>query len=78
MSDNQLLFVPDLAKRLGVTEGSVRGHLQRGTDAIPKSFRYGRKHAWRKKDVDAFIADKATGVGTESRGRPRNSTQVSS
>ena len=54
MSD--VLYVPDLARKLGLTEAAVRGHVYRRTGAIPQPFPMGRRLAWRRATVEAWLA----------------------
>lgn len=59
----QVLYVPDLARRLGRTEASIRSAVNRDADWLPPPFPMGRRLAWRVSDVDEFIAKQAKGVG---------------
>lgn len=51
----EVLFVPDLARKLGKTDAAIRAAAQRKSDAIPPPFRMGRKLAWRANKVDAWL-----------------------
>lgn len=59
---SDVLFLPDLARRLGLTEAAVRGHLRRGNfTAVPKPFRLGqRRLAWRLTDYETWLAKRAS------------------
>jgi predicted DNA-binding transcriptional regulator AlpA len=58
MDQSAVIYVPELAKLLGLTEAAVRGHYYRRSGAIPKGFKMGAKLAWRRESVEAFIAQK--------------------
>lgn len=50
-----LLYVPQLAERLGMTETAVRCAVQRRSAAIPAPVRLGRRIAWRERDVERWL-----------------------
>lgn len=54
MSD--VIYVPEAARLLGLTEAALRGHVYRRTGAIPRPFRMGRKLAWRRTTLQAWLA----------------------
>ena len=54
-----ILYVADIAKKLGTTPGAIKAHVRRQTGVVPKPFRMGRKLAWYRVAVDAYIARKA-------------------
>lgn len=56
--DAEVLYVPELAKMLGMTEAAVRGHFYRRSGAIPKGFKLGTKLAWRRATVLQFLEDR--------------------
>ncbi len=56
--DQQILYVPELARMLGLTEAAVRGAHYRRSGAIPKGFKLGAKLAWRRASVLAFLEDR--------------------
>lgn len=56
--DTEVLYVPELAKLLGMTEAAVRGHYYRRSGAIPKGFKLGTKLAWRRATVLSFLEDR--------------------
>lgn len=64
MSD--VLYVPDIARKLGMSESAVRMAVirdrQRGERkrALPKPFMLGGKLAWRVIDVTLWLEQKAT------------------
>lgn len=58
MQDAEILYVPDLAKMLGLTEAAIRGHYYRRSGAIPKGFKLGAKLAWRRSSVLQFLEDR--------------------
>lgn len=58
MQEPEILYVPDLAKLLGLTEAAVRGAYYRRSGAIPKGFKLGAKLAWRRATVMEFLADR--------------------
>ncbi len=53
MSD--VLYVPDLARKLGRTEASIRSAVNRGGDDLPPRLK-GRRLAWRTVTVDTWLA----------------------
>jgi predicted DNA-binding transcriptional regulator AlpA len=55
--DPDVLFIPELSRLLGMTEAAVRGHYYRRSGAIPRGFKLGRRLAWRRSTVQAFLAD---------------------
>jgi predicted DNA-binding transcriptional regulator AlpA len=59
MNQQSILYVPDLARMLGRTESAIRMAVNRGAPWLPPSFPMGRRLAWRREDVDKFMADQA-------------------
>lgn len=63
---SDVLYVADVAKKLGMTESAVRMAVNRDRcrlerkRALPKPFKIGNKLAWRRIDVDSFLASKAS------------------
>lgn len=62
MSD--VLYVPELAKKLGRTEKAVRSGLSKlrsgkQVDWMPPFFRLGNKYCWRVADVDRWLDEQA-------------------
>lgn len=55
----EVLYVPQLAAKLGRTEAAIRAAVNRGADWLPPSFPMGRRLAWRAVDVDAFLRERA-------------------
>lgn len=49
----KLLFVREVAERLGRSEAQLRWMIQQGT--APKSAMIAGRRCWRESDVDAFI-----------------------
>lgn len=58
-TDTAVLYVADLAKLLGRTEAAIRTGVNRGVEWLPKPFPMGRRLAWRRQDVDDFLAAQA-------------------
>lgn len=56
--EQEVLYVADLAKLLGVSEASIRGSYYRRSGAIPKGFKLGKKIAWRRETVAAFLRER--------------------
>ena len=54
-----VLYVPQLAAKLGRTEAAIRSAVNRGADWLPPPFPMGRRLAWRREDVDAFLKAQA-------------------
>jgi predicted DNA-binding transcriptional regulator AlpA len=59
VNEAQILYVPQLAAILGRTEAAIRSAVNRGADWLPPSFPMGRRLAWRREDVDSFLAQQA-------------------
>jgi predicted DNA-binding transcriptional regulator AlpA len=56
--EQQLYYVPDLARLLGTTEAAIRNHVQRRAfNAIPQFAKRGRRVVWRKKDVEKWMEE---------------------
>lgn len=55
MSD--LLYIKDLAQKLGTTEAAVRSRVQRRDDSIPPFFWMGRRVVWRTATVDEWLRE---------------------
>ena len=53
MSD--VIYMSELAKMLGKTEGAIRSAVQQRRESVPPSFKLGGKHAWRRIDVESWI-----------------------
>lgn len=60
---SDVLYVPDLARKLGRTESAIRTAVNRGANWLPPSFSMGRRLAWRAVDVDRFLAEQAQRTG---------------
>lgn len=58
-----VLYVPQLAAKLGRTEAAIRSAVNRGADWLPPPFPMGRRLAWRREDVDAFLKAQARNTG---------------
>lgn len=61
MQQQLLIYISDLARALAVSEASIRSHLQRHhwPASIPPPLRLGRRWAWRKQDVEQWLAELA-------------------
>lgn len=61
MQQQLLIYISDLARALAVSEASIRSHLHRRhwPASIPPPLRLGRRWAWRKQDVELWLADLA-------------------
>ena len=59
--NSKIMYVPDLARALGMTEGALRGHLNRESwpAAIPPPIKIGARWAWLIDGVNAWLQDKA-------------------
>jgi len=64
MSQQQpdVLYVPDLARKLGRTESAIRTAVNRGAEWLPPSFPMGRRLAWRRVDVESFLTAQSKNV----------------
>jgi predicted DNA-binding transcriptional regulator AlpA len=60
---SEILYVKDMARKLGKTEASIRAAINRGADWIPAPFPMGRRLAWRLVDVDAFLVEQSKRTG---------------
>lgn len=56
---SDILYVPDLARKLGRTESAIRTAVNRGANWLPPSFPMGRRLAWRRVDVESFLTSQA-------------------
>lgn len=58
MQQQLLIYIPELARALAVSEASIRSHVQRRhwPTSIPIPLRLGRRWAWRKQDVEDWLA----------------------
>jgi len=61
MTQADVLYVPELAAKLGRSEAAVRMAVARRSDSVPRPFYLGRRIAWRREDVDGWLAKKAKG-----------------
>lgn len=61
MTQSEVLYVPQVAQLLGITDAALRAHVYRKSNAVPVAFRLGRKLAWRRESVQEFLrrAEKA-------------------
>lgn len=66
MSD--VLYIADLAAKIGRTEAAVRAAIYRGSKDLPRPFKLGGRHAWRTADVDAWLEQRAK-KASEARSR---------
>lgn len=62
-TETAVLYVHDLAKMLGRTESAIRAAVNRSADWLPPPFPMGRRLAWRRADVEAFLAARAQQTG---------------
>jgi predicted DNA-binding transcriptional regulator AlpA len=62
-TNSDILYVPDLARKLGRTESAIRTAVNRGANWLPPAFSMGRRLAWRAVDVDRFLAEQAQRTG---------------
>jgi len=67
MNEAAVLYVPELARMIGKTDSAVRAGVQRGADWLPPAFLMGRRHAWRRQDVEAWLAKRAQPTTTTTR-----------
>ena len=58
MSESDVMYLPQLAARLGMSVDAVRKHIQRNTGAVPPVFRLGRKIACRPATLERWLAKK--------------------
>lgn len=74
-----VIYIPDLAKALATSDAAIRTHISRRSwpRAIPTPIRIGRRWAWRKQDVESWLASLA-GEAQPLRkpGRPRKQEQI--
>lgn len=59
MSEASVLYVADLARKLGKTESAIRMAVHRDSGAVPPHFYTGRRMTWLSADVDAWLKAKA-------------------
>lgn len=60
--DPDLLFVPDLAYRIGVSHDAVRSMIRR--EVLPAPAKLGRRLVWRRSDIDRWLDEKFSGGTT--------------
>ncbi|HYC87226.1 MAG TPA: hypothetical protein VEB86_18470 [Chryseosolibacter sp.] len=58
MSEDKILYVPELARRLNRTEASIRQAILRKSDSVPPGFKLGRRLAWKSSTVEKWLAKK--------------------
>lgn len=63
MNAPDVLYVADLARMLGRTETAIRAAVNRGVSWLPPSFTMGKRIAWRRADVDRFLAEASKQTG---------------
>lgn len=56
--DQQVLYVRDLARLLGMSEAAIRGHYYRRSGALPPTLKLGARLAWRRATVLSWLAEK--------------------
>tara|TARA_R110000868_G_scaffold281860_2_gene542102 strand:+ start:853 stop:1038 length:186 start_codon:yes stop_codon:yes gene_type:complete len=54
----EILYVAQLADMLGMSEAAVRAAVYRQSPAIPPAFKLGKKLAWSRTAVLAFLREK--------------------
>lgn len=59
MNQPAVLYVAQMAALLGRTEAAIRAAVNREVEWLPPPFYMGRRVAWRKEDVDRFLAAQA-------------------
>lgn len=57
--DQDVLYVPEMARKFGKTEAAIRQAVNRGAEWLPRPFKLGTRIAWRVADVDAFLAEQS-------------------
>lgn len=55
----EVIYVAELAALMGKSEVAVRQALNRGVDWLPAPFYLGRRLAWRRTDVQHWLAERA-------------------
>lgn len=55
----EVIYTAELAVMLGRSEVAIRQALNRGVDWLPAPFYLGRRLAWRRADVQQWIARRA-------------------
>ncbi|WP_347259003.1 hypothetical protein [Methylocaldum sp.] len=58
MSEDKILYVPELARRLNRTEAAIRQAVLRESDSIPPGFKLGRRLAWKSSTVEKWLDKK--------------------
>ena len=61
MTDSEVIYIPEIAKMIGKSDAAVRAMLHRTPNKLPPSFKIGRKHAWNRGDVKAWLKKQAKG-----------------
>jgi len=63
MPGPDVLYVADIARKLGRTERAIRLAIIAKSESIPTPFKMGKLWAWRVSDVDQWLKEKAEGSG---------------
>jgi predicted DNA-binding transcriptional regulator AlpA len=56
--ESDVLYVHELAKKLGRTESAIRSAVNRAADWLPPRMELGGRLAWRRSTVDRWLADR--------------------
>jgi len=50
-----IIYIPEMAQRLGRTEAAIRSALQEGRDTVPRYFKIGRRVCWTEEIYQAWL-----------------------
>jgi predicted DNA-binding transcriptional regulator AlpA len=61
-TEAEILYVSDLARKMGRSEAAIRMAVSRGVDWLPKPMtNMGRRLCWMREDVQQFLASRRDG-----------------
>lgn len=58
MTNQEVLYVYDMARLLGRTEAAIRASVNRASDDIPPRLLIGRRICWRRETVQQWLKDR--------------------
>lgn len=52
---SEILYIPDLARKLGRTETGIRQAAYRRSRSVPPAMKHGNRYTWRLADVERWL-----------------------
>jgi hypothetical protein len=68
MTQADVLYVADLARKLGRTETAIRAGVSRNADWLPPRCKAGHRIAWRTVTVDKFLVEQEAAMAVAGKG----------